>query len=641
MPSTNTRPPISGLKRPSLAAGTSFEALYTASYVAPDTCIKRSASDTFIVHRAREQQQRARQEEMALLAQNQHDQVEMLSLWQLLCLTICMAGVQFTWTVELAYGTPYLLSLKLSKDMTALVWLAGPLSALIGAFSDRCTSRLGRRRPFMIGGGIFVCLSMLCVAYAKEIGAYIIRLSDTRDIPENIEEQERRAAIVVAVLAFYTLDFSLNAVQASCRALILDIPPLWQHQQANAWAARLSNAAMVVGYFTGFVDLVKVLSFLGDTQIKVFCIVAIAVFIVTISITCINTHEKNISSEDGNDEDESNHWYDTFIYVWKALRSLPTPIQRLCNVQFFAWLGWFPFLFYSTTWVSDIYFRTHPKQDPGSWAKGTRAGSFALLLHAIVSVLSGMLFPWLMSIKSCGNLFSTKNIYTAGNLIFAVSMLSTIFITNVWAATAIVTIVGISWSIVLWIPFALVGEYISTIGATSDHSSPVIRSPAFSQNREIGSNATLASLLIEESSNDEATSSRASHTNYGAIHNNENNDPVSSTHDTHDEADALVEEEGLDAGMVLGVHNMYIVFPQFAVAIIASLIFRVVSWVQHGRADKPIDNDNEGGVNVAWVLAFGGVMSFVATILSRRIIQVPNDAPRSPLRLFMDDRVSI
>ena len=96
MPSTNTRPPISGLKRPSMAAGTSFEALYTASYVAPDTCIKRSASDTFIVHRAREQQQRARQEEMALLAQNQHDQVEMLTLWQLLCLTICMAGVQFT-----------------------------------------------------------------------------------------------------------------------------------------------------------------------------------------------------------------------------------------------------------------------------------------------------------------------------------------------------------------------------------------------------------------------------------------------------------------------------------------------------------------------------------------------------------------
>lgn len=34
-------------------------------------------------------------------------------------------------TVELSYGTPYLLSLDISKELTALVWLAGPLSGLI------------------------------------------------------------------------------------------------------------------------------------------------------------------------------------------------------------------------------------------------------------------------------------------------------------------------------------------------------------------------------------------------------------------------------------------------------------------------------------------------------------------------------
>lgn len=38
-------------------------------------------------------------------------------------------------TVELAYGTPYLLSLKLSKDMTALVWLAGPLSGKLNTMT--------------------------------------------------------------------------------------------------------------------------------------------------------------------------------------------------------------------------------------------------------------------------------------------------------------------------------------------------------------------------------------------------------------------------------------------------------------------------------------------------------------------------
>ena len=64
-----------------------------------------------------------------------------LSTWRLILLTICLAGIQFTCkptfhsgsdmrlgTVELAQGTPYLLSLGMPKSLTALVWLAGPLS---------------------------------------------------------------------------------------------------------------------------------------------------------------------------------------------------------------------------------------------------------------------------------------------------------------------------------------------------------------------------------------------------------------------------------------------------------------------------------------------------------------------------------
>ena len=39
-------------------------------------------------------------------------------------------------TVELAYGTPYLLSFELSKEVTALVWIIGPLSGKEHCFSD-------------------------------------------------------------------------------------------------------------------------------------------------------------------------------------------------------------------------------------------------------------------------------------------------------------------------------------------------------------------------------------------------------------------------------------------------------------------------------------------------------------------------
>lgn len=74
-----------------------------------------------------------------------------LSSLQLFKLSVSMAGAQVAWTVELGwasshssgllhlskhrlthrYGTPFLLSLGLSEQVTSLVWLAGPISGLI------------------------------------------------------------------------------------------------------------------------------------------------------------------------------------------------------------------------------------------------------------------------------------------------------------------------------------------------------------------------------------------------------------------------------------------------------------------------------------------------------------------------------
>ncbi|KAF9993225.1 hypothetical protein BGZ65_011295, partial [Modicella reniformis] len=102
-----------------------------------------------------------------------------LSILDITRLTICMLGVQFTWTVELGYGTPYLLSLGIPKSMTALVWLAGPLSGLIiqptvGVFSDVLDWKMGRRRPFILIGAVFTVFSMYMVAFAHELALKVV-----------------------------------------------------------------------------------------------------------------------------------------------------------------------------------------------------------------------------------------------------------------------------------------------------------------------------------------------------------------------------------------------------------------------------------------------------------------------------------
>lgn len=106
---------------------------------------------------------------------------------RMILLTISMIGLQFAWGTEMTYGTPYLLSLGLSKSKLSLVWVAGPLSGLvmqpiIGMVSDKSTSKFGRRRPFMLGGAIAVAICLIILAWAKEVVQFWVGTRDTEHV---------------------------------------------------------------------------------------------------------------------------------------------------------------------------------------------------------------------------------------------------------------------------------------------------------------------------------------------------------------------------------------------------------------------------------------------------------------------------
>ncbi|OAX81897.1 hypothetical protein ACJ72_03765 [Emergomyces africanus] len=96
----------------------------------------------------------------------------------LFLLTLSIGGLQIVWSVELSNGSPYLLSLGMDKSLLAFVWIAGPLTGAlvqpyVGIRSDNCRISWGKRKPFMIGGGIATIISLLALAWTREIvGAF-------------------------------------------------------------------------------------------------------------------------------------------------------------------------------------------------------------------------------------------------------------------------------------------------------------------------------------------------------------------------------------------------------------------------------------------------------------------------------------
>lgn len=234
----------------------------------------------------------------------------------------------------MTYCTPYLLELGLTKSKISLVWVAGPLSGLImqpivGVVADRSKSTWGRRRPFMLLGTILVCFFLLLLGFTKEVVLYF-----TQD-----KETIKHSTIVLAVLSIYGIDFAINAVQGSCRGLIVDTLPISKQQSGSSWASRMVAVGSLVGYAAGAVDLQKIFGpMFGDSQFKQLTIVAALCLCITVGVTSWAVNER-ILIHDGKEEGEDFGPLKVLSEIAHTAMNLPRSIQAICYVQFWAWIG--------------------------------------------------------------------------------------------------------------------------------------------------------------------------------------------------------------------------------------------------------------------------------------------------------------
>ncbi|KAF8165226.1 major facilitator superfamily domain-containing protein [Crassisporium funariophilum] len=554
-----------------------------------------------------------------------------LTTWDLITLSISMAGAQMAWTVELGYGTPFLLGLGLSEHLTSLVWLAGPISGLvaqpiIGALSDSSSSKYRRRFWIMLSTAALV-ISTLTLAYCKELAAFFVDLAAVGDgdWTEKRADRVSSTSIGFAIVSFYVLDFALNGLQASLRNLLLDAAPPGQLNAGNAWHGRMTNAGNIVGYGFGFLPLeeLPIIRLLGGDQFRKFCIICIVILVATVCITCY-CHEEQ---ERPKVRRQQGRMRDVFNGIYAAITNLPRPIRRVCYVQLCAFMGWFPFLFYATTYMGQIMaYEQNKEPDPD---EATRKGEFAMLIYSVVGVLAGTILPhlatrdrrlmahkadvdgnaeisriratvrqWRVEAAQRGRElhlpvmpFLLRNIWTGALLFFSFLTFSTFFISTVFQATVFISLVGICWAVAMWVPFAIVMEMLKE--PPPSRPVPDTRRPLHARNLSTPShhpNSGERQPLIRRRSFDE--------------------------YDIN--ADEDVPNAPLPGGTVLGIHNLAIVMPQFIVALVTSAIFRIVDGGNTPGFAKD-ENTYLGKNGVAWVLRFAGVCTLFGALLARRV----------------------
>lgn len=245
-------------------------------------------------------------------------------------------------------------------------------------------------------------------------------------------------------------------------------------------------------------------------------------------ISVLTVKERNPQFDHDEDEEEESLGVITFFkQVISSIKHLPAPIYNVCKIQFFSWMGWFPFLFYITTYIGQLYVNPRLEKDMpwdevnDLWGKATRIGTFSLLIQAIVSLSANILAPFLIQptyqpkedfpttpltpttpfpsrpkmhrrttstisadmglaselggrrVKTAPGVFhnfleklhipgfTLRRAWFMSQIVFALSMFSTFFIKTPLQGTIMVAVVGLSWSLTLWAPFALISAEIS------------------------------------------------------------------------------------------------------------------------------------------------------------------------------------
>ena len=355
-----------------------------------------------------------------------------LSFWQIWNMSFGFLGIQFGWGLQMANMTPIYESLGAEPDEIPMLWLAAPLTGLIvqpiiGAWSDRTWTRIGRRKPFFLVGAILSSIALVFMPNSS--------------------------AIWMAAGLLWILDASINVSMEPFRAFVVDMLPKKQQSMGFAMQSFMIGAGAVIAsalpwILTNVFNLETGQSKSGISNSVLWSFYIGAFFFLgAVLWTIFKTKPYPPSEEEIAALKERPRLKEIIHEIFDGIVNMPLTMRRIALVQFFTWPGLFLMWFYYSSAVSVDIFNAKP--DSIDYDQGIEFAGLTFAFYNLVTFLFALSLPF----------FSTqygKRLTHATCLILgALGLCSVSFINNPNLLFLSMTGVGIAWASILSMPYAM------------------------------------------------------------------------------------------------------------------------------------------------------------------------------------------
>jgi maltose/moltooligosaccharide transporter len=317
----------------------------------------------------------------------------------------------------------WLLSTKYHLDIheIGIVWAAGPLAGIlgqviIGFISDKTWFWGGRRRPFILIGGVLAALSVFLLPRI-ELVADLLGIGNL---------------LVVAVIIALTLDLSINISFNPTRSLIADVTPDGDARtRGYTWMQTISGFWGVMAYLIGaFIDNYALIS-VGVIIVLAFSV--LPVFMIEEPRTLAPAQEEAVAAT-------ATEWGQ----LW-----------RLWTAHAFTWFG------VQSMFVYIISFIQQHVVAPGATAEqaASQSGHVIAISFAVMNVV-GFILPALVLAPVAARIGRVRTQAACIGIMALAYVAIALFARTPATLYVLMALVGIGWAAVVSLPFAIMSEKV-------------------------------------------------------------------------------------------------------------------------------------------------------------------------------------
>ena len=380
-----------------------------------------------------------------------------LSFAQLFNLSFGFFGVQIAYALQSANISRIFATLGADPHTLSFFWILPPLMGmivqpLVGKYSDKTWTRLGRRKPYLLVGALIAVAVMLLLPNAGNF-------TFTQSLFLGLN-----AAMWFGLFSLMFLDTSINIAMQPFKMMVGDMVNEEQKGTAYAIQSALCNAGSLVGYvfpifFTwigiantapeGVIpDSVK-WSFYAGALILILC--SLYTFA---TVKELNPQEyaefHGISQQPTAKSQEPEET--GFIGL---LRNAPSAFWTVGLVQFFCWAAFMYMWTYSNGAIASNCYGWDGAN--AADAAFQTAGNWVGVVFAIQAVGS---LVWAAFIPALEKWFGNKGAYAISLVVGAVGFMSIWYVTNPYVLFLSYALIGAAWAAMLALPFTIVTNAI-------------------------------------------------------------------------------------------------------------------------------------------------------------------------------------